>query len=148
MTYTGQVPPSLANKIDARIVPFFERFYHVSDTPSAHDDYAASFFPDADFVMGSKSVKGYDQVLELRKGLWTGPIQSRKHKLEKIFPFGEGSLECMLYGSVDYGLKNGKQLTVEWSARAVLAEYEGKELRFKLYQVYLDSAPVANAARE
>ncbi|EXJ71242.1 uncharacterized protein A1O5_05048 [Cladophialophora psammophila CBS 110553] len=148
MTYTGQVPSSLANKIDARIVPFFEHFYHVSDTPSAHDDYAASFLPDADFVMGSKSVKGYDQVLELRKGLWTGPIQSRKHKLEKIFPFGEGSLECMLYGSVDYGLKNGKQLTVEWSARAVLAEYEGKELRFKLYQVYLDSAPVANAAKE
>ncbi|OAP54510.1 hypothetical protein AYL99_10958 [Fonsecaea erecta] len=147
MTYTGQVPPSLANKIDPRIAPFFERFYDVSDNPTAHAEYADSFLPDADFVMGSKAVKGHDQVLELRKGLWTGPIQTRKHKLEKIFPFGESSLECMLYGSVDYGLKNGKQLTVEWAARAVLAEYEGKELRFKKYQVYLDSAPVANAAK-
>ncbi|KAH0843350.1 hypothetical protein AYO21_09962 [Fonsecaea monophora] len=148
MTYTGQVPPSLADKIDPRIVPFFERFYHVSDTPSAHDDYVDSFLPDADFVMGSKGVKGRDQVLELRKGLWTGPVVTRKHKLEKIFPFGEGSLECMLYGTVDYGLRNGKQLTIEWSARAVLAEHDGKDLRFKLYQVYLDPAPVAAAAKD
>ncbi|KIX95133.1 uncharacterized protein Z520_09049 [Fonsecaea multimorphosa CBS 102226] len=150
MTYTGQIPPSLASKVDPRIIPFFERFYSVSDNPTAHDDYADSFLPDADFVMGSKSVKGYDQVLELRKGLWNGPIHSRKHHLHKIFPFGEGDagLECMLYGSVDYGLKNGKQLTLEWAARAVLAEYEGKELRFKHYQVYLDSAPVANAAKD
>ena len=28
----------------------------------------------------------------------------------------------MLYGSVEYGLKNGKEVTVEWAGRAVLVE--------------------------
>jgi len=147
MTYTGQTPPS--SSPDPRIVPFFEKFYEVSDTPSEHEAYANSFLPDAEFVMGTKVTNGYDGILEIRKGLWSGPIKSRKHKLEKIFPFGSGqdAKEVMLYGSVDYGLKNGKELTVQWAGRAVLAEYEGG-LRFKLYQVYLDSAPVANAVKD
>ena len=138
MTYTGQTPPS--TKLDPRVVPFFEKFFEVSDTPSAHDSYVHSFFPDADFVMGTKATKGFDGILEIRKGLWSGPVQRRKHKLEKIFPFGEGGKEqeCMLYGSVDYGLKNGKEVTVQWAGRAVLGEYDGG-LRFKMYQVYLVS---------
>ncbi len=84
--------------------------------------------------------------MELRKGLWSGPIQQRKHTLEKIFPFGSGedAREVMLYGSVEYGLKNGKELTVQWAARAVLAEYEGG-LRFERYQVYLVSDPALSA---
>ncbi|KAJ9602100.1 hypothetical protein H2200_013460 [Cladophialophora chaetospira] len=139
-TYTGAVPSS--STLDPRIVPFFEKFYEVSDTPSAHDAYVDSFLPNADFVMGSKSTSGRDGILELRKGLWSGPIQRRKHTLEKIFPFGAGedAKEVMLYGNVDYGLKNGKELNVHWAARAVLAEHEGG-LRFKLYQVYLVSDP-------
>ena len=150
MTYTGQTPPSTT--LDPRVVPFFEKFYEVSDTLSAHEPYANSFFPDADFVMGTKTTKGYDGILELRKGLWSGPIQRRKHKLEKIFPFGEGGkgqeqeTECMLYGSVDYGLKNGKEVTVQWAGRAVLADFEGG-LRFKLYQVYVVSSHVLEVQR-
>ena len=137
-TYTGAVPPS--STLDPRIVPFFEKFYEVSDTPSAHDAYVNSFLPTADFTMGSKSTSGHEAILDLRKGLWSGPIQRRKHTLEKIFPFGTGddAREVMLYGSVEYELKNGKELTVQWAARAVLAEYEGG-LRFKFYQVYLVS---------
>ena len=145
MTYTGQTPSS-SSPLDPRIVPFFEKFYEVSDTPSEHEAYATSFIPDADFIMGTRTTKGYDGILELRKGLWSGPIQKRKHKVEKIFPFG-GEKEVMLYGSVDYGLKNGKELTVQWAGRAVLVEHEGG-LRFKVYQVYLDSAPVTNAVKD
>jgi len=146
-TYTGAVPSS--STLDPRIVPFFEHFYDVSDTPSAHEAYVNSFLPTAHFVMGTRSTSGHDGILDLRKGLWSGPIQRRKHTLEKIFPFGASDdvKEVMLYGSVDYGLKNGKELTVQWAARAVLADYEG-DLRFKFYQVYLDSAPVTNAVKE
>lgn len=133
-SYTGQTPASLS--VDPRIVAFFETFYRLSDDPSAHEEYAQSFAPDADFTMGSKRVGGYADILALRHGLWSGPVKTRKHTLEKIFPFGQDSHEVMLYGSVVYGLKNGKSLTVEWAARALLVEYRG-ELRFGQYQVYL-----------
>ena len=137
--YKGATPSDL--NVDPRIVPFFERFYAVSDDPNAHEEYAQSFVPDADFTMGAKKTAGYKGILELRHGLWSGPIKTRKHTLHKIFPFGatgEGGKELMLYGTVDYGLKNGKDVTCEWAARAVMAEYEGG-LRFKLYQVYVVS---------
>ncbi len=133
-TYKGQTPSDLA--VDSRIVAFFERFYAVSDDPAAHEEYAQSFTPDADFAMGSKKVAGYADILALRHGLWSGPVRTRKHTLEKIFPFGRDSNELMLYGSVFYELKNGKDITVDWAARAVMTEYQGA-LRFKLYQVYL-----------
>jgi hypothetical protein len=134
--YTGATPSDL--NVDPRIVSFFEKFYAVSDDPEAHEEYAQSFVPDADFTMGAKKTQGYKGILELRHGLWTGPVKTRKHTLHKIFPFGAGSNELMLYGDVGYGLKNGKEVTCEWAARAVMAEYEGG-LRFKLYQVYVVS---------
>lgn len=133
-TYTGSTPPSVS--LDPRIVPFFERFYAVSDSPTAHTEYVDSFIPDADFVMGSKTTRGYDGILDLRKSLWSGPIVRRKHHLYKIFPFGPDSLEVMVYGKVEYGLKNGKEIEVQWAGRAVLEEYQGG-LRFRHYQVYL-----------
>jgi len=145
-TYTGATPPSLP--LDPRIIPFFENFYLVSDTPTAHEAYATSFLHSADFTMGTKSTQGYDGILEVRKSLWTGPVVSRKHTLEKIFPFGANSLEVMLYGSVAYGLRNGKNVTVQWAGRAVLEEDGNKELKFRMYQVYVDSSPVANAMKD
>jgi len=71
----------------------------------------------------------------------------RKHHLHRIYPFGADSnpLDCMLHGNVDYSLKNGKSLTVDWAAHAQFVEADGK-LKMKFYQVYLDSAPVAQAA--
>lgn len=51
----------------------------------------------------------------------------------------------MLHGNVDYVLENGKSVTVDWAAHAQLVD-EGGNLRMKFYQVYLDSAPVAQAA--
>jgi hypothetical protein len=133
-TYKGQTPSDPPS--DPRIVAFFENFYAVSDNPSAHEEYAQSFTPDADFVMGTKKVAGYDAILALRHGLWTGPIKTRKHTLEKIFPFGRDSGEVMLYGTVFYALKNGNEVTVDWAGHAVMAEHQGA-LRMQLYQVYL-----------
>jgi hypothetical protein len=52
----------------------------------------------------------------------------------------------MLYGSVEYVLKNGKDVLVEWAGRAVLTEEKGK-WKMHFYQVYMDSAPVAAAVK-
>ena len=56
----------------------------------------------------------------------------------------------MLYGKVEYGLKNGKEVTVEWAGRAVLVEDEEKNgtWRMGFYQVYLDAGPVVEAMKE
>jgi len=42
----------------------------------------------------------------------------------------------MLYGTVDYELKDGKATTVDWSARAHFAQEDG-QLQMDFYQVYL-----------
>ncbi|EXJ77333.1 hypothetical protein A1O3_09559 [Capronia epimyces CBS 606.96] len=133
-TYRGQTPPS--SPVDPRIISFFEHFYAVSDNPTAHEEYAQLLTADADFIMGSKKVQGYDAILAARKALWSGPVQTRHHKLDKIFPFGQGSREVMLYGTVDYGLKNGKAVSIDWAGKAVLVDVDG-ELKMAFYQVYL-----------
>lgn len=45
----------------------------------------------------------------------------------------------MLYGTVDYTLKDGRGTTVDWSARAHFVKKEGEELKMDFYQVYLVS---------
>jgi hypothetical protein len=71
-------------------------------------------------------------------------VAKRKHSIEKIFPFGDNSNEVMLYGTVDYVLKNQKEVMVEWAARAVLTEEKGK-WKMHFYQVYMDAGAVAEA---
>lgn len=144
-TYKGSTPSA----IDPRVVDFYSNFYRVSDDPSekAHTEYADSITKDGTLIMGTRKATGYDKILELRKGLWTGPIKTRKHTLKQIFPFGEDNMNVMLHGEVDYGLKNGKDVNVEWAGRALLVE-DGGKLKMKEYQVYLDSAPVLNATKD
>lgn len=66
-------------------------------------------------------------------------VASRKHKAVKIFPFGPNSDECMLYGTVQYGLKAGGESGVDWAARAHLVK-DGGKVKMDFYQVYLVSA--------
>lgn len=69
-----------------------------------------------------------------------------KHHLHRIYPFGgTNANDVMLHGSVDYVLHNGKDVKVDWAAHAQFKEV-GKDLKMRFYQVYLDSAPVAQAA--
>ena len=42
------------------IAEFFEKFYQVSDTPPAHQEYANCFADDATFMIGVKQVQGKD----------------------------------------------------------------------------------------
>ena len=70
--------------------------------------------------------------------MWSA-VASRKHKPEKIFPFGPGSDEVMLHGTVDYGMKDGRQISgIEWAARAHLVKESGT-VKMDFYQVYLVS---------
>ena len=57
----------------------------------------------------------------MRKGMWE-KVAKRSHYPKKIFAFGPGSDEVMLFGTVDYELKDGKKTTLQWSARAQLAD--------------------------
>ena len=52
----------------------------------------------------------------------------------------------MIHGSVDYALHNGNNVSVDWAGHAQFVESDDGNLRMKFYQVYLDSAPVAQAA--
>lgn len=71
--------------------------------------------------------------------MWT-TVEARAHSIPQIFPFGGGSHEYMLYGTVALGLKNGNKGEVEWAGRSVLEKSatDGK-WRMKFYQIYLVS---------
>lgn len=74
-TYVGQVPSDV--KLDPRIVPFYENFYRVSDSPEAHDEYVDAMTSDGLLIMGTKKATGKDELMALRKGLWSGPVKTR-----------------------------------------------------------------------
>lgn len=68
-------------------------------------------------------------------------VAARTHSPLKIFPAGAaGADEVMLYGTVAYTLKDGRQAGVDWAARANLVKSgdDGK-VRMRYYQVYLVS---------
>lgn len=77
------------------------------------------------------------EITTLRQGMWEA-VASRKHTLNKVYPFGAGSDEVMLHGSVALQLKNGGSAEIEWAGRAELEKTaaDGK-YRLKFYQVYL-----------
>ncbi|KAH6633645.1 hypothetical protein C7974DRAFT_433591 [Boeremia exigua] len=132
--YTSEYP---SVEFDAAYKAFFEEFYATSDTPDAHEKYIEYFTNDATLIMASKKVKGSDEILALRKAMWE-KVASRKHRAVKIFPFGPNADECMLYGTVQYGLKAGGESGLDWAARAHLVKDNGR-VRMDFYQVYLDS---------
>jgi len=94
-------------------------------------------------VMASKVGRGREEILQIRKGMWE-KVASRLHRPIKIFPFGEGADEVMLYGTVAYTLKDGRKADVEWGARANMVK-DGGKWKMGFYQVYLDTAAMQNA---
>ncbi|KAL4911259.1 hypothetical protein BDW74DRAFT_172727 [Aspergillus multicolor] len=136
MSYNISSSSALSPAKAADMISFMESFYSISDTESQHDAYVASFTPDATLIMGPKTAKGADEIRTLRHGLWTH-VASRKHTPTKVFFGGED--ELMLYGTVEYVLKNnpnGEPTEVQWAGRVVFDFGEGVRMRF--YQVYLD----------
>jgi hypothetical protein len=56
--YIAQYPNDLSDPIGAR--GFFEKFYRLSDTPDAHEEYTQTFSPEATFILASKECRGRD----------------------------------------------------------------------------------------
>jgi len=136
--YKSQCPPGMV--VDEGIKSFFEDFYKTSDTADAHERYADSFTKEATLILGNKRAVGREEILSIRKGLWE-KVSERLHTPVKIFPFGGGSHEVMLYGTVAYVLKDGKKAGVDWAARAnMVKDDEGGGWKMGFYQVYLDTA--------
>ena len=84
--------------------------------------------------------------------MWTA-VSGRLHTPVKIYPFGSGSSEVMLFGTVDYSFKDGKKVTVcisnlsgamanltqiEWGGRANVVK-EDNSWKLGFYQVYMVS---------
>ena len=69
--------------------------------------------------------------------MWSA-VKSRKHAPMKVFPFGSNGKEFMLFGTVDYIFKDGKEASKDWAARAKLSLVDGR-LKLNFYQVYLVS---------
>jgi len=142
MSYTSEYPAE--TNFNPAFKQFFESFYAISDTPDAHDNYVEQFTPDATLIMASRRCQGSSEILSLRQSMWE-KVSSRAHKPVKIFPFGLSANEVMLYGTVDYVLKNGGKVSVDWAARAHLVQ-DGEKVKMDFYQVYLDTA-AQNAAK-
>ncbi|KER00749.1 hypothetical protein AUEXF2481DRAFT_645 [Aureobasidium subglaciale EXF-2481] len=135
-SYTSEYPAD--DEFDPAYKAFFESFYETSDTPDAHERYSKQFTQDATLIMASKKVQGREEILSLRKGMWE-KVNKRKHTAVKVFPFGPSSNEVMLYGIVEYVLKDGREASVDWAARANLVKEDGTVM-MNFYQVYLDTA--------
>lgn len=155
--YAASVPSDQAVK--PSIASFFEQFYQTSDSPTGHEKYADAFTNDAKLIMGLNEVNGREgmflpppfplppsklilnycsaAIIAMRHAMWE-KVAKRSHDPTKIFSFGNGSNDVMLYGTVGYELKDGKSTTVDWAARAHFVE-EGGELKMDFYQVYLVS---------
>ncbi|KAM0748668.1 hypothetical protein T439DRAFT_327936 [Meredithblackwellia eburnea MCA 4105] len=128
-------------------VDFLNRFYTVSDDsdPAAVEKYLAFLTKDVKFTMGLASMTGEDAVRKMRENMWGG-VATRKHTVHKVYTSDPEASELMLFGTVDYGLRNGKSVTgVGWAGRIVFAA--GPELKMQEYQVWLDVAPLTNALK-
>jgi len=66
-------------------------------------------------------------------------VAARSHKPAQIYAFAKSSDDVMLYGTVDYELKDGKKAEgIEWAARAHFSPLGGQP-KMDYYQVYLVS---------
>jgi hypothetical protein len=65
-------------------------------------------------------------------------VAKRSHKPIQIYPFGAGSDDVMLHGTVDYVLKDDKKTSTSWGAKAHFTKEDG-ELKMDFYQVFLVS---------
>ena len=79
----------------------------------------------------------YLEILATRKEMWEA-VRTRQHRIKKIFPFGPNATEFMIFGTVAYELKDGRQTEVPWAAKATMVK-ESDTWKMGFYQVYLVS---------
>ncbi|KAI0202216.1 hypothetical protein F4808DRAFT_459217 [Astrocystis sublimbata] len=133
--YAAIYPPNIA--VDVRVKEFISSFYAVSDDPGKNEEWVGFFTPDATVIIGDKRASG-------------GDVKSRKHELGKVFPamFETAHdntdnkpwrrVEYMLRGTVDYVMKEGERVRMQWAGYAKVVECEDKAgLKMEYYDVHI-----------
>ncbi|KAK2812987.1 hypothetical protein FQN50_001008 [Emmonsiellopsis sp. PD_5] len=118
------------------ISDWFNAFYAVSDDGTAHEKYPDFFAPDAKLIMGDKVAVGRDEILTIRKNMWSA-VSSRRHTYT-YFTSSEVPNTYTLIGQVKYGFEDGTEGEKDWVAKAEF-EGEGDERRMVFYQVFLNA---------
>lgn len=120
---------------------FVRDFYAASDVgPSGHSAYVDLYTPETTLIMGPTEYKGHEGIRQFREAGWE-KVATRKHVVGGIFLSpSKPDEELMLYGTVDYGMKDGtSKLGVEWAARMLLSKNDDGRYKVKWYQVYIVS---------
>ena len=117
---------------------FVDSFYAASDVgPSGHQDYIDHFLPESVLVMGPTEYDGHQGIMRFRETAWE-KVARRKHIVKGTFINPDNDKEVMLYGLVNYAMKDGSTKDgVEWAARMVLADASSGKLGLQFYQVYI-----------
>ncbi|KAG7005907.1 hypothetical protein G7Y79_00017g042890 [Physcia stellaris] len=131
--------PDLPQTIkDPAIKEFIEKYYEISNTGYAHDDYAALFTPDGEFWMNGKKAKGYDEIKSLYRAIWAH-VPNRDHKPINIYTHGDDEKHLMVHGDVTYKHHHGHETAADWAALMVLAKDESG-YKVAKYHIIVDSA--------
>lgn len=123
------------------IQSFIKDFYAASDVgPSGHTAYVSYYQPDCRLAMGPIDYEGHAGIQKFRETGWE-KVATRKHTVLGTFTNPERpEEEVMLYGTVDYGFKDGtKKEGVEWAGRMELAKDSEGVLKLRYYEVYIVS---------
>jgi hypothetical protein len=137
----------MANPLPQEVQLFIRNFYAASDVgPAGHKEYVNFYTPDTLLVMGPTEFEGQEGVLRFREAGWKD-VATRKHTVKGTFIDAKSSPmtinavpQVMLYGTVDYGMKDGTSKDgIEWAARMHLVKTEKGDLKLKFYQVYIVS---------
>jgi hypothetical protein len=138
-----------SNAIPASISTFLNNFYTLSDTESAHEEYAAAFTSPTHFQIGPmKPVSTHEEIVQWRRSGWE-KIGKRRHIIEDVFVHPdagaagvEGEQKIMLHGSVEFGFRDGNQGKASWGGRMVLQGAGGsQDPKIKSYDVWIVSRP-------
>ncbi|KAF8540336.1 hypothetical protein BDD12DRAFT_804582 [Trichophaea hybrida] len=120
---------------------FIKSFFLTSDNPVDHAGYVENFTADATLKVGLRTAVGKDRKATFTKiSIWAVLMVLSAHLEIRALRESESEEDSvMMFGHVDYTLKNGRSLTTEWSSRMVFDESREK---MKFYQVWLDASPM------
>ncbi|KAN0066567.1 hypothetical protein ACQY0O_000661 [Thecaphora frezii] len=127
--------------LPSAIREFVDRFYRISDTAEAHQEYVEQFIDDGErlsFQIGPMEVVNQPEgILEWRRKGWTN-VTRRKHEVKAIFVSPEKANAIMLDGTVEMD-REGQTLRFNWAGRMVFDPQsvdEGKP-KIESYKVWL-----------
>ncbi|KAJ5519545.1 hypothetical protein N7453_001967 [Penicillium expansum] len=143
-----------ATVLKPEIQDLLRDFYILADMPDpqAGVQYAADIFTPTGIMKGPFGDKdlyvGAAEIKKSKLNAW-GAITSRRHHIKRVFVADQDGRDLMLIGEVDLGLKNGKSITNEYTARMLVDQDSVNEghPRLALSFVWSDTSPVMAALK-